>query len=223
MANFGGLQWDKLRSIAQEAEAGQIAIDIRRHGGLLEVGRQFIEDKFLNQIVNGDKDIFRLVSLIFHQQFYFIPHIPAYSINKDNKRDCLVHYFKGGDIDFDGTVQVEPFFFHQLKIRDPDAMRQVYRLPMSSRSAYSSCADLRHISNNNDNNNNLDEEDSLILPLLIHEKIQNGEDYYLFANNLYNNVDKAWNIIKNDNYLLFLWEYLMQLFRLNKIVLPCTL
>jgi len=229
MAGFGGLTWNKERVIAQEAEAGQVAIDVRRHGGLLEVGRQFIEDKFLAQVVNGDKDIFRLVNLIFQEPFYFVPHIPGYSVNKAGMRDCLVHYFKSGDLDYDGTLETEPIFFHQLKIRDPDAMKLVYRLPMNSRTAYSTCAELRVV--NNDLNNveitntsswSLDEQDSSILPPLIPEIPKKSEEYYKFAVSLYDDVDKEWNKIKYANYWLFFWAYWIQLFRLNKIILPCV-
>ena len=221
-ASFGGLAWDKIRAIAQEAEAGQVAIDVRRHGGLLEVGRQFIEDKYLSQLVNGDKDIFRLVNLMFQESFYFVPHIPGYSVNRAGMRDCLVHYFKNGDVDFDGTLEVEPFFFHQLKIRDPGAMRLVYRLPMSSRSSYSTCADLRGTINNIDFiKTSLDEQDNTMLPPLIPETLRKSEEYYKFAKTLFYEVDTEWKKIKWINFWLFFSEYWIQVLHLNKIILPC--
>lgn len=220
VAGFGGLKWRNIREIAQEAEAGQLAIDVRRHGGLLEVGRKFIEDKFLSQVVNGDKDIFRLVNLIFNQPFYFVPHIPGFSVNEANMRDCLVHYFKDGDIDLDGTEDVEPFFFHQLKIRDSNAMKKTYRLPLSSRSAYTTCALFNF--NPTDNKINLDELDSPILPPLILEELKKGEEYSLFAEKLFNNVDKKWEEISLSNYWLFYWKNLMnKILPLNQIGFDC--
>jgi len=221
VASFGGLKWRNVREIAQEAEAGQIAIDIRRHGGLLEVGRKFIEDKFLSQVVNGDKDIFRIVNLIFNQPFYFVPHIPGFSVNKANTRDCLIHYFKNGDIDLDGTEDVEPFFFHQLKIRDENAMKQAYRLPLSSRSAYTTCA----LFNFNPTNQkmDLDELESPILPPLILEKLKKGEEYYLFAKKLFNHVDKEWSELLQKNYWFFYWDKVTkQTSILNQIGFDCT-
>jgi hypothetical protein len=39
VAHIAGLECKLVRKIAQEAEAGQIAFDLRRHSGLLELGR----------------------------------------------------------------------------------------------------------------------------------------------------------------------------------------
>jgi hypothetical protein len=38
---FLGLRWENTRKKAQEAEAGQIAIDLRRHLGLIDLGKNF--------------------------------------------------------------------------------------------------------------------------------------------------------------------------------------
>jgi hypothetical protein len=95
VAKFGGKSWSNTRDVAQEAEAGQIALDMTRHAGLLEIGRKFIEDdQFLKNTVNGDKDIFRLVHIVMEEPFHYVPHLPAYSFAQE-KRDCLVHFFGG--------------------------------------------------------------------------------------------------------------------------------
>ena len=44
-ARIGGLHWQNSRVYAQEAEAGQLVFDLRRHGGLLHLGRLLIEDE----------------------------------------------------------------------------------------------------------------------------------------------------------------------------------
>lgn len=102
--------------------------------GLLLMGRKFIEDtKFLKKIVNGDKDIFRLIFLLMGEPFHFVPHFPGYSFG-NAQRDCLVHFFGHGD----GT----PFFFHQLKTRDPSAFKTILRLPRSMWGDPSACIDI---------------------------------------------------------------------------------
>ena len=97
-AHVGGLLWKNVRSHAHEAEAGQLAFDRTRHGGLLELGRRLIEDEqFFKFTVNGDKDIFRLVHLMVDEPFTFIDAIPGYSTaNPGGGRDCLTHYFGVG-------------------------------------------------------------------------------------------------------------------------------
>eukprot|EP00605_Chrysophyceae_sp_TOSAG23-4_P001781 GSChrysophyteH1.ASY1.ANO1.1970.1 assembled CDS len=97
---LGGLRWQNTRDYAHEAEAGQIAFDLTRHGGLLELGRQFIENGgLLKDSVNGDKDIFRLIHLMMGEPFSFVKTFPGYSTSKPGDgRDCLTHYFgRGGE------------------------------------------------------------------------------------------------------------------------------
>jgi len=106
-AHVGGLQWKNTRTHAQEAEAGQIAFDLTRHAGLLEVGRRMIDDgRFFKHVVNGDKDIFRLVHLIAGEPFTFVNSIPGYSTASPagGGRDCLTHYFGTGGEAGDGNA-----------------------------------------------------------------------------------------------------------------------
>ncbi len=100
-AKIGGLTWKNTRDYAHESEAGQIAFDLTRHGGLLDLGRHFIEEGgLLRDAVNGDKDIFRLLHLMMDEPFTFIEVFPGYStINPGGGRDCLTHYFgTGGEV-----------------------------------------------------------------------------------------------------------------------------
>ena len=93
VGNFGGLKWENSRDYAQEAETGQMAFDLSRHSGLLELGRKIIEDNiFLKKPINGDKDIFRFAHLIMGEPFHFVNHFPGYSFF-NHERDCLVHFF----------------------------------------------------------------------------------------------------------------------------------
>lgn len=89
-SHFAGLKWRDERRYAQDAEAGQLAVDTSRHGGLLELGRLFMEDKaFLRGLVDGDKDVFRLVFLIAGEPFYFVPHLPALSYTNTGTASTL--------------------------------------------------------------------------------------------------------------------------------------
>jgi hypothetical protein len=95
-AKLGGLEWKNERPYAHESEAGQIALNLRRHGGLLHLGKSMIEDtRFLKRIFNGDKDIFRIVHLMTGEPFTFVHHLPGYSTTSTDysSRDCLSHYF----------------------------------------------------------------------------------------------------------------------------------
>lgn len=141
-AGFGGLQWHDTRDCAQEAEAGQLALDLWRHGGLLELGRRFIEDRrFFKRVVNGDKDIFRFAHLLTGEPFFFVPHLPGYSVPSPGAggRDCLVHFLGPPG---DALRTASPLFFHQLKSRDPDAFRMARRWPEAHRDDASACVDL---------------------------------------------------------------------------------
>lgn len=93
MAHFAGLQWVNERQYAQEAETGQMAFDLTRHAGLIDLGRKIIEDEeFLKKVINGDKDIFRFAHIMTGVPFHFVTHFPGYSFS-GHERDCLVHFF----------------------------------------------------------------------------------------------------------------------------------
>jgi hypothetical protein len=207
VSHFGGLKWSLQRQRAQEAEAGQMAINLKRHAGLLELGRKMIEDAaFFKIVVNGDKDLFRLTHLMMEDPFYYVPHIPAYSADiKGEKRDSLVHYFGGtpeetphvipsntltpsytaatpASVDKTNSTtntgtaattnvagsasksspsqatvnkyrgrgsnqqpadRPRPFFFHQLKTRDPDSFRHHLHVADGVRNAASVCVPWR--------------------------------------------------------------------------------
>ena len=76
-AGFAGLKWDSHDShIVQESETGQVALNLRRHRGLLNLGRKLYEDdEFMRQIVYGDKDIFRFMFLLTRMPFFFVPEL----------------------------------------------------------------------------------------------------------------------------------------------------
>jgi hypothetical protein len=190
MAKFGGLTWDlKNRDKAQESEAGQIAYDLDRHSGLLELGRKFIEDKrFLKRVVNGDKDIFRFVHLMMGEPFSYAPHFPGYSVAEKPGygRDCLTQYW--------GTQNTSPMFFHQLKVRDPDAFLMAKRIDPSLRSHASACVDLSIRPG--------------LKPLVI-EKHSDGEKLKIWAQKLFTHVDTQWyeqgldTIVRNHEWEVF--------------------
>lgn len=193
MARFGGLEWTDERDNAQESEAGQIAYDLERHAGLLELCRRFIEDlQFLNRVVNGDKDIFRLVHLIMGEPFYYVKHLPGYSVadKPGYGRDCLTHYFN----DRDETLTNTPMFFHQLKARDPDAFMMAKRIDPSLRNDPSGCVDLSVRPG--------------YKPLVI-EKHNHGDTLRANAKQLFDIVDHEW---KGQGLESLLWYHEWELF-----------
>jgi len=61
-----------IRHYAQEAETGQIVLNLTRHRGLLRLALHMIQDKsFFQRLFNGDKDIFRFVFLITGVPFHY--------------------------------------------------------------------------------------------------------------------------------------------------------
>jgi len=204
-ANIGGLTWELNRNIAQEAETGQLAIDLSRHGGLLNLGLKLIsDDAFFKRVVNGDKDIFRLSHLLTQTPFYYVPHIPAYSVpgaDGSGLRDCLVQYF--------GSEEGKPMFFHQLKTRNPEAFMHALRAPMSVRHFASVCADsrlrtaagTRPISDIRETESA--EMENPVLPSLVVEDLQDGKTLRDTAEQLFTKVDAEWSAIASTFFFAF--------------------
>lgn len=204
-ANMGGLTWKLQRNIAQEAETGQLAIDLSRHGGLLHLALKLISDaKFFKRVVNGDKDLFRLAHILTYTPFYFVPHIPGYSVpgsDGSGLRDCLVHFF--------GDGEGKPMFFHQLKTRNPDAFQYVLRAPSNVRHLASVCADSRIRAPEPTNSKKVSqnvvvsevaEMSRPSLPPLEVENVEDGARLRELAKSLFTTVDKEWKTIESSLY-----------------------
>jgi hypothetical protein len=138
VANIGGLIYDaNNRRYTQEVESGQLALNMRRHGPIVEFGRQLMEDmNFFSRTVRGDKDIWRLAFLMAGEEFHFVdqPIGVSYSL-RGRQRDCLAQYF--------GDDTLNPIFCHQAKIRDPDSLATILRVPEKVRKDKSYCSSLR--------------------------------------------------------------------------------
>lgn len=203
-AHFGGLNWINDRDYAHDTEAGQLAIDISRHTGLLELGRKMIEDKgFLKNVVYGDKDIFRLIFLITGEKFYNVPYIPSMSYTKEGERDCIVHYFhhiqlnddvsnidnyKGSNMYIYKEGTPTPMFFHQLKQRDKTgySFKHVYSMPKQYKNVSSVCYDFKNKICSIHNNKYKEYSP------LIEEELQDMSEYYDNINNK-NNINRIYN------------------------------
>lgn len=137
-AKLGGLGWEETFLLAQEAETGQIALNLRRHGALIEFAKLLMEHDFFRTVFYGDKDLFRYVFLLMEEKFYFVPHYPGLSVYLPDpssaqslRVDSLIQYFpsslsssssKGvNPLTARAPSEFEPYFFHQLKLRNPDA------------------------------------------------------------------------------------------------------
>jgi hypothetical protein len=137
-AGIGGLIYNASdRYYTQEAESGQMAFSIRRHGPIIELGRKLMEDiDFFSRVVRGDKDIWRVAFLMAGEQFHFVdkPIGVSYSLH-GKQRDCLAQYF--------GKDDANPMFCHQSKVRDMDSLTIILRVPVNRRKDGSHCITLR--------------------------------------------------------------------------------
>lgn len=72
--------------------------------------------------------------------FYLQPHIPGSAVltSHSNYRDSLVHFMKNDS---------EPFALHQLKSKNPEAFRQVFRLKRNTKNINSVCSMHTHVVN----------------------------------------------------------------------------
>eukprot|EP01032_Pedospumella_encystans_P009120 gene9120-10767_t len=118
-----------IRQYAQEAETGQIVLNLTRHRGLLRLALHMIQDQaFFRRIFNGDKDIFRFVFLITGVPFHFNDQLPGVSVTESMKKDCIVHFHSEQSTSSGSDYDEPPLFFHQLKQRDPKSFSR-YLLP----------------------------------------------------------------------------------------------
>eukprot|EP01032_Pedospumella_encystans_P009910 gene9910-11626_t len=129
-----------IRQYAQEAETGQIVLDLTRHRGLLRLALHMIQDQaFFRRIFNGDKDIFRFVFLITSVPFHFNEQLPGVSVTKSMKKDCIVHYHREQSTSSGSGYDEPPLFFHQLKQRDPKSFNRFLLPPVYARKHASYC------------------------------------------------------------------------------------
>ena len=129
-----------IRQYAQEAETGQIVLNLTRHRGLLRLALHMIQDQaFFRRIFNGDKDIFRFVFLITGVPFHFNEQLPGVSVTENMKRDCIVHFHCEKPISSGSGYDQPPLFFHQLKQRDPKSFNRFLLPPVHARKHASYC------------------------------------------------------------------------------------
>lgn len=129
-----------IRQYAQEAETGQIVLNLTRHRGLLRLALHMIQDRaFFRRIFNGDKDIFRFVFLITGVPFHFNEQLPGVSVTKSMKKDCIVHFHSENPIAGSPGYDQPPLFFHQLKQRDPKSFNRYLFPPVHTRKQASYC------------------------------------------------------------------------------------
>ena len=217
VANFGGLKWNYKFEHSQESETGQIVVDLSRHAGLINMGLQWIEDhEFLIRVVYGDKDIFRFVFLIMGKSFHVVPMIPGVSLNHENKKDSLVHYWplsssssstssglshaaRGSSNEGSRAYNYQPMFFHQLKLRQANAFLHMENIPRSTNAQPSACfysATDGFYANETEANHyirkyDLNNPENPRLPKLIRSDVQQGEELMKFAQYVFDTTDKV--------------------------------
>ena len=132
-AHVMGLEWRNQRNISQEAETSFSAIDLNRHLALVELSIFLMESSFFSELIYGDKDAMRYAHLMMDVPFFFVPQLPAISVElPSNRRDSLAHFFGNN---------TSPMLFHQLKTRNPESMRAVFRLRDELKDLPSLCVD----------------------------------------------------------------------------------
>ena len=147
---IGGLSFENSYLYSQEAETGQLVINLNRHKGLIQLCLYYSEIQYLYSLVNGDKDIFRLVFLMMGEPFKFVEYLPDITVANNLKRANFIHYwhyhtlnYQQSTISVRGIVPLDktmkqviinraPFFIHQLKYQDPTALRNVYTMKNGS-------------------------------------------------------------------------------------------
>ena len=143
---IGGLSFENSYSYSQEAETGQLVINLNRHKGLIQLCIYYSEIQYLYSLVNGDKDIFRLVFLMMGEPFKFVEYLPDITVTKSFKRANFIHYwhyhtlnYQQSNISVRDIIPLDktnkqvitnrtPFFIHQLKHSDPTALKNVYTI-----------------------------------------------------------------------------------------------
>lgn len=158
-AKMGGLKWDDTFPLAQEAETGQIVLNLRKHGALIEFAKVLMEHDFFRTVFYGDKDLFRYVFLLMEEPFYFVPHYPGLSVFLSDpssvnslRVDSLIQYFpsftsasvssttqSNNGIPTRKPSEFEPYFFHQLKLRNPESFRKALLIAPEAHSKSSVC------------------------------------------------------------------------------------
>ena len=145
-AKMGGLKWEDTFPLAQEAETGQIALNLRKHGALIEFAKVLMEHDFFRTVFYGDKDLFRYVFLLMEESFYFVPHYPGLSVYLSDpssvnslRVDSLIQYFPSSSSLASSRAEFEPYFFHQLKLRNSDSFRQALVIDPNVHSRPSVC------------------------------------------------------------------------------------
>lgn len=96
-------QWKHyLREHGQEAESGQLVLNLQLHKPLLSLGLHLIQDSaFFGRVFYGDKDIFRFIFLITGVPFHFMG-IPGISVDASGRQDSLLHFHSSaGDAESD--------------------------------------------------------------------------------------------------------------------------
>ena len=129
-----------IRQYVQEAETGQIVLNLTRHRGLLRLAMHMIQDQaFFRRIFNGDKDIFRFMFSITGVPFHFNEQLPGVSVTESMKKDCIVHYHREQSTSSGFDYDQPPLFFHQLKQRDPKSFNRYLLPPVHTRKQASYC------------------------------------------------------------------------------------
>lgn len=88
------LVWQPSRFYSQEITSSQLLFDRHRHRIALELALFMTESKFIQNILYGDKDTFRVGLLMSNNGFYFSEEMPG-QILQETQRIFLTSWYKG--------------------------------------------------------------------------------------------------------------------------------
>jgi len=94
------LVWQPFRAYSQEITSSQVLIDRHRHRDALELALFMTESRFMQNVLYGDKDTFRLGLLMTNNGMYMVDEMPG-QISDNDKRLYVMSWFNGRPMTID--------------------------------------------------------------------------------------------------------------------------
>ncbi|GAB5370381.1 hypothetical protein AAMO2058_001487900 [Amorphochlora amoebiformis] len=121
-----GLEWKDEWKYTQEVESGQLILDVERHWeAILEIER-CVRNPFMQYILYGDKDCFRLIFLHLNLSFELVENLPSLILeNPRTLKDGEVEYHRKYIVSryhFNDTSSTQDFFLHWCKEKDESSI-----------------------------------------------------------------------------------------------------
>jgi len=86
------LTWQPVRAYSQEMTSSQLLFDKHRHRVALELALFMTESQFIQNVLYGDKDTFRIGLLMHNKGFYMSDEMPGQILINNNQRTFLTSW-----------------------------------------------------------------------------------------------------------------------------------